>query len=96
MKGYNTCGYNPLVRRARLLRRLAKADGVSYDDLCRSVIEQFPHARGLRFASPRGVRAVRDLLFDELAATEADESVWLTPAGWAALAELSEAKAEVA
>jgi hypothetical protein len=28
---------------------------------------------------------VRELLFDELAVTEADEPVWLTPQGWQAV-----------
>jgi hypothetical protein len=35
-------------------------------------------------AKYEGVRVVRDLLWDKLATTESDESVWLTPMGWKA------------
>jgi len=84
----STCSYNPGLRRPWLLRRLAQADGLAYDQLCGEVIAAFPHSTVRFRASARGVRAVRDLLSEGLAVTERDASVWLTPDGWAALAAL--------
>jgi hypothetical protein len=75
-------------RKAWLLERLAAADGVTYDELCRGVIGEFPQDGRRQLASVCGVRAVRDLLWDELATTEPDESVWLTASGWAELESL--------
>ena len=82
-------------RRRWLLARLAEADGVSYNELCRSVVEELlaregkPRSRAY-VAANRGVRAVRALLWDGLASTEADESVWFSRAGWDALAAMRE------
>jgi hypothetical protein len=82
-------------RRAWLLARLAEADGPTYDDLCCAIVERFRIVHDkpnvARFlASARGVRAVRSLLWDELATTESDQSVWLTPARWTAVEQARE------
>lgn len=68
-------------RRIWLLERLTEADGPIYDDLCRDVIAEFAE-KNIYLARTLGVRAVRQLLRDGQAVTEADESIWLTPAGW--------------
>jgi hypothetical protein len=76
-------------RREYLLALLADASGPTYDQLCRAAIERFDEpARPSWYCKARSIRAVRRLLWDELAVTESDESVWLTPAGWALVAEL--------
>lgn len=71
-------------RRSWLLERLADADGITYDALVGETVAEFP-AKSHYLTRVRAVRAVRDLLFDELATTEPDESIYLTPAGWRAL-----------
>jgi hypothetical protein len=81
-------GYIFPRRRTWLLERLAAADGVTYDELCREVIGEFPQDGRPHLASVCGVRAVRDLLFDELAVTENDQSIWLTVRGWQELESL--------
>jgi hypothetical protein len=68
-------------RRAWLLERLTAADGITYDQLCGEVVAEFPQDGRKWLASASGVR---ELLFDELAVTMSDESVWLTAAGWQA------------
>lgn len=75
-------------RRAWLLERLADADGITYDNLVREIVTEFPQDGRQHLASVCGVRAVRDLLFDELAVTEPDQSMWLTARGWKALEAL--------
>jgi hypothetical protein len=76
------------LRRDFLLARLREADGISYDELCRAVAEAIPsHSHWA--ASARGVKVVRMLLWDGLATTEPDESVWLTPKGWQAAGRAS-------
>jgi hypothetical protein len=50
-------------------------------------VAEFP-AKSHYLTRVRAVRAVRDLLWDELAVTEPDESIYLTPAGWRALEAL--------
>ena len=75
-------------RRAWLLERLSAADGISYDELCRELCTEFPQAGKRHLATVCAVRSVRDLLFDELAVTESDESMWLSPSGWAVLEAL--------
>ena len=77
-------GYNALLRRPWLLRRLAESDGPSYDQLCREVIRTFPHANIKYRARVPGVQSVPDLFWDELAVTAPDEAVSLTPRGWEA------------
>ena len=71
-------------RRAFILTRLQRADGVIYDDLIAEVIDAFPYMPGRR-----AVRAVRLLMWHGLVTTEPDESVWLTPSGWQAAGELA-------
>jgi hypothetical protein len=73
------------LRQEFLLERLRQADGITYDDLCREIVEAFPDHKRWR-ASARGVREVRWLLWSGLAVTEPDESIWMTPAGWAVTA----------
>ena len=68
-------------RRAFLLARLQEADGPAYDELVREIAEAFPEGRAV-VAGILAVRTVRKLLFEGCAATEPDESVWLTPEGW--------------
>lgn len=68
-------------RRTFVLARLRGADGPAYDELVREVIEAFPEEKRA-WASILAVRSVRKLLFEGYAATEPDESVWLTPEGW--------------
>jgi hypothetical protein len=70
-------------RRKHLLVRLREADGPHYDTLCAEVAEAFP-ARTRWWASVQAVRAVRELLWDELATVDADGAIWLLPAGWQA------------
>ncbi len=77
-------------RREFVLARLREADGPAYDQLVREVAEAFPD-RNRYQASIRAVRAVRRLLFEGFAATESDESVWLTPDGWRRAGDLAEA-----
>ena len=43
-----------------------------------------------------GVRAVRNLMWKELATTQSDESVWLLAAGWKAAEQLKTDQQEVA
>ena len=70
-------------------------NGVSYNDCAgrwsrsSSAREGKPRSRAY-VAANRGVRAVRALLWDGLASTEADESVWFSRAGWDALAAMRE------
>jgi hypothetical protein len=76
-------------RRREALARLREADGISYDDLIRHVMERCPvvtaKGRAVRWETARlAVLGVRGLLSDGLAVTESDESVRLTPEGWAA------------
>lgn len=71
------------AKREWLLARLREADGPAYDGLCGEIAAAFPEPVHW-LESARAVRAVRLLLWHGLAATEADESVWLTPAGWQA------------
>jgi hypothetical protein len=73
-------------RQEFILRRLAQADGLTYDELCRAVITAFPMPSKY-VASTAAVREVRWAMWSMLVVTEPDESVWLTPAGWAALAD---------
>lgn len=68
-------------RRDYLLKRLREADGPTYDTLCAEVAEAFP-AKTPWWAGVQAVRAVRDLLWDELATVDADGSIWLLAAGW--------------
>jgi hypothetical protein len=75
------------ARQDWLITRLTEADGPSYDDLCAEVVAAFPDGKTKWFASCKGVREVRWLLWSGLATVESDESVWLTPAGWAAVGE---------
>lgn len=75
-------------RRAWVLDRLREADGPAYDQLVREVAEAHPEGWPPK-TSILAVRAVRALMWDGLVTTEPDESTWLTPAGWAALAELA-------
>jgi hypothetical protein len=76
-------------RRREALARLREADGISYDNLIREVMVRCPvtTAKGhvIRWDTARlAVRAVRGVLWDGLAVTEPDESLWLTASGWAA------------
>jgi hypothetical protein len=67
------------------------ADGnPSYDVLCRAVIEAFPE-RNKYQQSVKAVRAVRNVLWDELAVIDSDETLWLTAAGWAKVPRLDSA-----
>jgi hypothetical protein len=70
-------------RREHLLKRLRAADGPPYDLLCGEVADAFP-ARKPYWAGLQAVRAVRDLLWDELATVDETGAVWLLPAGWQA------------
>ena len=74
------------ARQDFILRRLAAADGPGYDELVREVIAAFRLPPKYR-AGVLAVREIRWTLWSMLAVTEPDESVWLTPAGWAALAD---------
>jgi hypothetical protein len=77
-------GYSPdYRRREHLLKRLRSADGPPYDLLCGEVADAFP-ARKPYWAGVQAVRAVRDLLWDELATVDECGAVWLLPAGWKA------------
>lgn len=77
-------------RRAWLLERLLAADGPSYDELCAGVVAAFGEVRLKWLASRLGVREVRLLFWDGLATTEPpDGSVWLTPAGWRLLDQMT-------
>lgn len=72
-----------MSRRIWLLNRLREADGPIYDDLIRELKEATRvETESERFAGVRCVRAVRALLWLELAVTEPDESIWLTQKGW--------------
>jgi hypothetical protein len=73
-----------LPRQDWLLCRLTEADGPSYDDLCGETVAAFPVGKSKWFASCDAVREVRWLLWAGLATVGSDESMWLTPAGWAA------------
>jgi hypothetical protein len=68
-------------RREFLLRRLREADGPRYDELVGEVAEALPEKRPY-LTGIKAARSVRTLLWDGLATTEPDGSVWLTPAGW--------------
>jgi hypothetical protein len=80
-------------REAFTIIRLAQADGVIYDDLIREVMAAFPVPGNRVLCGIRVVRTVRGLLWKELAVTESDESVWLTPAGWGLLEDRQPQKA---
>lgn len=71
-------------RREYLLKRLRAADGPQYDALVAEVAEAFP-MKTPYWCGVQAVRAVRDLLWDELATTDAGAGIWLLPAGWAAV-----------
>ena len=78
------------ARRAWLLARLMEADGPGYDVLCRELIAASGADCPRWRASRMGVREVRLLLWDGLATTEpSDGSVWLTPAGWRLLDQMT-------
>jgi len=79
----------PDRREAWLIWRLGEADGPAYDELVGELAQEFPHDNR-HISGIRAVRTVRWTLWSKLATTEPDESVWLTPAGWAALAELQQ------
>lgn len=97
---------------AHLLRLLSEANGEIYDELCRYSIECAEKflatwkPRGMSpsdlaknrawFSKKEGVRAVRNLMWKELATTESDESVWLLAAGWKAAEQLKTDQQEVA
>lgn len=81
----SSSGYMFPRRRAWLLERLSAADGISYDELVHELFTEFPQAGKRHLATVCAVRSVRDLLFDELAVTESDQSIWLTPEGWRVL-----------
>jgi hypothetical protein len=72
-------------RREYLLKRLREADGPAYDGLVAEVAEAFP-MKTRYWAGIQAVRAVRGLLWDELATVDGDGGVWLLPAGWQAAA----------
>jgi hypothetical protein len=72
-------------RREYLLARLREADGPQYDALCAEVAAAFPAKRRYR-AAAQAVRAVRGLLWDQLATVDADGAIWLLPAAWKAAA----------
>lgn len=81
----DTRTYPGRSRRAWVLRRLAACDGPRYDELVAEVAAAFPAPGTRNWTSIRAARAVRRVLWDELAATRADERVLLTLAGWRAL-----------
>ena len=70
-------------RREYLLKRLREADGPEYDALCAEVADAFP-MRKPYWGGVQAVRAVRALLWAELAAVDAEGGIWLLPAGWTA------------
>jgi len=72
-------------RREYLLARLREADGPQYDALCAEVAAAFP-AKRRYWAGVQAVRAVRGLLWDQLATVDADGGIWLLPAAWKAAA----------
>jgi hypothetical protein len=72
-------------RREHLLKRLRDADGPEYGALCAELADAFPMQRPY-LAGLLAVRAVRALLWDELAAVDAEGGIWLLPAGWTAAA----------
>jgi hypothetical protein len=70
-------------RRVWLIERLRDSDGPTYSELIGELFEATRHVGETeRSASIRCVRAVRSLLWNRLAVTEPDETVWLTPRGW--------------
>ncbi len=73
-------------RRTFVLGVLADSNPV-YGDLVRAVIEAFPE-RTEYHRKVKAVRAVRAVLWDELAVCDTDETLWLTPAGWTKVREL--------
>ena len=79
--------------RAAVLERLLEADGPSYDELCHEIVTAF-RGRGDYAANARGVRAIRELLWRQLAVTEPDESVWLTASGWEAIERMTKPAAK--
>jgi len=77
------------ARRAWVMARLRTADGPAYDELVKEAVAVFsepPCCDDQLCAAIRAVSAIRGALWDGTATTEADESIWLTPAGWAATA----------
>jgi hypothetical protein len=69
--------------REYLLKRLLEADGPQYEALCGEVAAAFP-AKTRYWAGVQAVRAVRELLWDELATVDDAGAVWLLPSGWQA------------
>ena len=78
-------------RRQWLLTRLSQADGPSYDELIRELIAAEVPPRmnetGIKIAA---VHSVRSLLWNQIAVTESDETIWLTPLGWQHVARYTE------
>ncbi len=72
-----------LKLRKFILKRLRESDGITYDQLCHDTAARVRHPNKY-YRSQNGVKEVRKVLWDRLAVTEPDESVWLTPAGWRA------------
>jgi len=78
--------YSPdRLRRDYLLRRLREADGPGYDTLCAEVAGKFPEKTRC-WTTVRAVRAVRALMWDQVATVDSDVGVWLLAAGWQAAA----------
>lgn len=75
-----------MKRRTFVLGVLANSNP-SYDDLIRAVIEACPDSSKYQ-RKVRAVRSVRAVLWHELAVCESDETLWLTPAGWAKVRQL--------
>jgi hypothetical protein len=74
--------------RVFLLRMLAEANP-RYDEAVAAGATAFPQSKKW-FAGVSAARHVRLLLWDQLAVTDTDETIWLTPSGWAAVAALPE------
>ncbi len=69
------------MKRQRFVLWYLTEHNVTYDEMIRIVMERFPWPRRWLCAT-WAVRAVRAVLWDELAVTQNDETLWLTPAGW--------------